>query len=295
MKENNYLCVMKQPQNIVDRIQYASAKELGGILEEYNRKAYQDNDWNPISVKASYSSILSTIDDVGACSYASVANEIFTSFEGDESKFEQNFGFPMYDKDTGKPNYSLLLADLYLNVNQQSNGGSLVKVDPNTGQITLNQEAFNTKIDPLGRRLLNAENQAYLSNSGGKNVIAINNYLKTRGANFTTQVVSGVDNHSQVSFRSLEPVINGGLDRGYNYSLGIYSRGDEIRLISVDGRGTVSTKTWGEGGGHSVYVTGISEQGIVVSSWGGKYVIPFEDLSQSNARWILTKDKVNVQ
>ena len=61
-EENNYLCVIKQPQNIVDRIQYASAKELGGILEEYNRKAYQDNDWNPISVKASYSSILSTID-----------------------------------------------------------------------------------------------------------------------------------------------------------------------------------------------------------------------------------------
>lgn len=54
---------MEQENTLIKRIQYASARELGGILEDYNRTTFQEYDWNIVSVKASYSSIISRIDD----------------------------------------------------------------------------------------------------------------------------------------------------------------------------------------------------------------------------------------
>ena len=54
---------MEQENTLIKRIQYASARELGGILEDYNRAAFQEYEWNAISVRASYSSIITRIED----------------------------------------------------------------------------------------------------------------------------------------------------------------------------------------------------------------------------------------
>ena len=54
---------MEQARNIVNQIQYASAKELGHLLEGFNREAFQEYDWNSVSVKASYSDIIPLIED----------------------------------------------------------------------------------------------------------------------------------------------------------------------------------------------------------------------------------------
>ena len=61
MLKNAYNCVMKQAKIITKRIQYASAGELGQILEAVNRQAFQENDWNVYSVKAAYSDVISRI------------------------------------------------------------------------------------------------------------------------------------------------------------------------------------------------------------------------------------------
>ncbi len=39
-----------------------------------------------------------------------------------------------------------------------------------------------------------------------------------------------------------------------------------------------STRTWGEGGGHAVFITGRNIQGFTVSSWEKEYLIPYSDL-----------------
>jgi hypothetical protein len=238
---------------------------------------------------------LSTVDDVGACSYASVANEIFSTFNGDEELFKQKMGFSMYNEKTGKPNYELLLADMYFNVNKVDNGGYFVKFDPATGKHYLNQGALSSQIDPLGRKLLNADSQRYLSGSKGKNLDAINSYLKTKGCTFESETVSTYRDHPVLNYSDMKQRINGDMQNGYVYSLGIYSVGDEIRMISTDGKtSSCSTKNWGEGGGHSVFITDVTQEGLIISSWGNKYVIPFSDLSQSNSLWTLTRDKVNI-
>ena len=49
-------------KSIVYQILVASPKELGVLVDEVNREVYADNDYNPISMKASYSTLLEWID-----------------------------------------------------------------------------------------------------------------------------------------------------------------------------------------------------------------------------------------
>lgn len=49
-------------KSIVYHILVASPKELGVLVDEVNKEVYADNDYNPISVKASYSTLLEWID-----------------------------------------------------------------------------------------------------------------------------------------------------------------------------------------------------------------------------------------
>ena len=49
-------------KSIVYQILVASPKELGVLVDEVNREVYADNNYNPISVKASYSTLLERID-----------------------------------------------------------------------------------------------------------------------------------------------------------------------------------------------------------------------------------------
>ena len=44
----------------------------------------------------------------------------------------------------------------------------------------------------------------------------------------------------------------------------------------------VTTKSWNEGGGHAVCVTGVLDDYFVVSSWGKRLLIPIEDFTNNN-------------
>ena len=53
---------MGRARDIVTQIMYSPAKELGPLLDSINRTAFTDNNWDAISVKASYSDILEEIN-----------------------------------------------------------------------------------------------------------------------------------------------------------------------------------------------------------------------------------------
>lgn len=65
-------------KSIVYQILVASPKELGVLVDEVNKKVYANNDYNPISVKASYSTLLEWIDSYIAENnqYLAYGNEI---------------------------------------------------------------------------------------------------------------------------------------------------------------------------------------------------------------------------
>ena len=68
---------MEQVRTLILKIELASPKELGGFVDSVNREVYSENNWNIISVKASYASLLSAIDDELANfnTYLSFGNE----------------------------------------------------------------------------------------------------------------------------------------------------------------------------------------------------------------------------
>ena len=55
-----------------------------------------------------------------------------------------------------------------------------------------------------------------------------------------------------------------------------------VKFIPLDKNRAIvkASKTeWGEGAGHEVCIIGKNKDGFIVSSWGGKYLISFDDLS----------------
>ena len=50
-----------------------------------------------------------------------------------------------------------------------------------------------------------------------------------------------------------------------------------VRFFNMDGSLNITTNTWKEGGGHSVFVTDVLDDGLEVSSWGERLFISFED------------------
>lgn len=80
------------------------------------------------------SKVLSALDSIGACTYASAANDIVGHFKDNPNFFKEIFGFPLYKKANNgnlKINAIDLLTDMYIFVNHTNNGGKLITTDIN--------------------------------------------------------------------------------------------------------------------------------------------------------------------
>ena len=281
---------------------YVQALKNHDVLPKFSKRASDEYFSFKEKVMSKYglssrdaSIIMESIDDTGACSYATVCNEIFSSFLGKEESFESKFGFSMYVETDGKRilNSKELLFDLYLNINSSGKNGLIIKTKD--GYIA-NYNSLKVNVDPLGRKMLDSDSQLYLSTSAGKNQTLINQYLNEKGISLNSNVIKQYNtslNESMMS-RLLNQVISG-LSSGKIYGLGIYSSGRPITMYSTDTNSyrSVSTTNWSEGGGHSVYITGLTEEGFVVSSWGKKYIIAYSDLV-NNGSWILLEDSFDL-
>lgn len=213
---------------------------------------------------------LNIVDSKGACSYASAANSILVSFKDNPELFKETFGYDMYTTINGKQalNSSELLLDMYTSMNNEASGGSI----------------FRT-IDGKTTIVGDASQQLYMSNFEEINEEALNKFLQSKNPNISLsgerfQVVEPVFFEDD-----LTPVINKNLinrmQNGENISLGIYatSKDHPVRFCDpISGESLVSSFDWGEGGAHSVFLTGTTDKGLLVSSWGKEYLLPYEDL-----------------
>ena len=53
---------MESIATLIRKIEIATPKELGEVMEAVNREVHSENDWNSISIKATYANLLSAID-----------------------------------------------------------------------------------------------------------------------------------------------------------------------------------------------------------------------------------------
>lgn len=233
--------------------------------------------------------ILSSINDVGACSYASLCNNIFYQFRNSPDYFEQIFGYPMFIQKNGHQvlNSAELLLDLYLFANSIENNGNLISIK----MKKVMADALSDVCDVFGRHILDARKQIYMHTLKGRSIEVIDAFLKSKDSHlqygsmqlFNNQYGSRLDyNHFMDMLAELGKYIQLGCDvsMGYFYEPGSVDANTVIHMISCAPHlyDDMSTADWDEGGGHSVAVTGYNNEGFYVSSWGRKYLIPFRDL-----------------
>lgn len=232
------------------------------------------------------SRFITGIDSVGACSYASVENELVANYIDKPKQFEIDFGFPMYKEINGKKTFNGLemIIDIYMFLNHKDNGGNLLYTSSD-GKVRLAPEAISEQLDIFGRNKFSAGKQKYLSSfNDGKNVDLINKYLKSKNKNFEykSKVIcknyNNTLNSSQLD--KIKLTLNNEISNGNILSMGIYSKGGKIVFHDLNGNHNVSTLDWNEGGGHAVFITNMVEEGFIVSSWGEKFLITFDDLSK---------------
>lgn len=252
-----------------------------------NQYSYLKSKLNNMGFSNSEASIImSSINDAGACSYASVCNNIYYLFRNSEAYFESVFGYKMY-KPNGEFNSEELLLDLYVFANLENNGGHFLKQNPFNGKCYINQQYLGDTIDVFGRQIFKSDMQEYMSDSlNGRNNEIIDKFLKSKDSklsyeskflfdNFSAKTYS--KNNRQSIISNLIDLLNSG---EYALDMNYYSNGNEITAISYDRNSYAdqSTLNWNEGGGHSVAITGVADSGFVVSSWGNKYFIPYDNL-----------------
>lgn len=231
------------------------------------------------------SKLISVLDGggYGACSYANFANIIVNDFRNTPELFEELFGFPLYKQTSNGLiviNDAELLLDLYVFMNHTNNGGSLVSTDIN-GNYIINYEAVVTDKYNSTKWSENKKQQ-YVSDGSGLNNKLINKYIQSKSKNhiyLTENIkVQGKD------INQIKNTVNELMTSGKNVSLGIYKTDKNIRFIDTNTKQVYySTFNWNEGAGHAVFVTGVTDEGFIVSSWGKELLIPFSDLNNNNS------------
>ena len=188
----------------------------------------------------------------------------------------------MYKIENGKRrlNFNELLLDLYVHANKAENGGGFILADNRLNPYLLNRNRH----DVFGRTMLDAKQQVYLSYSiDGKNESVIANFLIPKGIDWYRSFKIASNYNRIIGYNDFSNILNNvylEMSKGHSVSLDIFKGSGVINMKSTN-EGlypSVSTNTWSEGGGHSVFVTGIGSNGFYVSSWGREYLIPFADL-----------------
>ncbi len=250
--------------------------------------------------------ILSSVDDVGACSYAAKANSIFYKFSNNPKLFEKKFGFPMYKVNSNGEkilNSNELLLDMYLFVNDKSNGGNLFFKNYDNSYTFFN----DNRIDVFGRKMLDTNKQVYMSTSAGSNNDALSRYLNSKGLEWSSYNLIKNNPNNVLADNEFSAYINHiaeSINDGKAVQLNIFSHGGKIDMYSTNPNiyKSYSTKDWvrretnsvGETiekhGGHAVFITGLDNNGFFVSSWGREYKILYSDLKNGGFFNIIIDD-----
>lgn len=244
---------------------------------------------------------LNSIDSVGACTYASMSNEILAAYYDKPEAFSRDFGFPMYLDDGygGKSlNTSELLADLYLYMNTKGNTSRASILETKGDSICISQRDKDGNID--------IKQQVYLQNGRNGRESAekdISNYLKSKNKSLsysTESVISTMSNYgkknedvkvlSENELLDIKSKMINAIQNNELISLAYFDNPAadyQVNMYDVDNgyRKITDTKNWGgtegSGAGHSVYITTINDEGVYCSSWGKNMYMTWDDLKNA--------------
>lgn len=150
------------------------------------------------------------------------------------------------------------------------------------GRIKFSENAFESK--------LKFHTQEYMMSAGigQENTDQISKYLESKSNNIVgeTRYINGITNKkiNDKIMQYIKNKVTEHFENGDEVSLYIANSSSVIGFIDPNtGRVYHSTLYWKEPTGHVVKVTGMTDIGFIVSTWGKRCLVPFKDLQNSGA------------
>ena len=217
----------------------------------------------------------SIVDSIGACNYACEANVFVSYFKNNPEQFEKIFGFPLYKQNQKGELYlndAELLVDLYYWGNAKSSEAELFKIDLN-GKTIFNDEAIKYK--------QNGSIKSVHQRGGGIHQQEMNDYLKSKGANITFDVDNLYTGKIDSKTLSIDKIKSDLVDRINN--------GEQVAMVTAANKNAIiytdidTGKKYPITGGHWTKIMDYTDDGVIVSSWGKRCLVKFEDLPKIDA------------
>ncbi len=273
-----------------------------------------------LSEQETINTLLNVIDnEAGACSYADLTNVIFSTFKNNVSAFKKTFGFDMYEFENGKKtlNYRMLLMDMYIRMNSTdlsvydgAHHPRIFSIDPVTNERIINarvDENGKIKVDRFGNIEYCTDKEQVYASRGGILTSAAIKYLNDYGIEIENNAnLNYFDKDGSLDIDRLKQDLRRRILNGEHLSLTERIKtintkdknGKTIRVVdqsqknlifhNLDGERNTEILNWKEGAGHVTTIVGLTEDGVIVVSWGMKHEIKFSDLTQYNCRFTTT-------
>lgn len=227
-----------------------------------------------LSKKEAYK-FLSEIDrEIGVCDYAAILNELLVIFKHHPDR--QNFDFDLFTEKDGVKQLNAVewLTDFYTFCNSK------------------NPKIFQKKF--MGYRINGSEKNGLIY-AKIVNDVAINKYLKYHNIDINQEIKheviintkssnkNGTVNLSSFEMDYIKSQIANELKDGLILCMAVYDDVDyPIIFKSIDSNTRdVSSSNWKERSGHAIVITGLTDNGLLVSSWGKRYELLWNDLKHN--------------
>lgn len=212
-------------------------------------------------------------NNAGICTYAATANKIISYYMDKQEEFENVFGFKMYNEVNGKKilNSKELLLDMYVFANDKANYENAKLFDSSDGNLKIVSGNFKF--------------QNYIQVEFGTSYI-VQDYLDYHNANlkyvnkldyFDNEIKSNnYFNSSNLNDTDIIARIKNLQDKNCEISINFISSNNDWNWKNSESQNYVFNEN------HSVYVTGVTDDSVIVSSWGERYTIPGKEFISKN-------------
>ena len=222
-----------------------------------------------------YELLLARISNSG-CGYTAMVNAVFQEYKGKEKEFEEKFGYPMYKVDAKGNldyNYEYLIVEAFSSI-WKNKGYSVQELAADMEDVSWEDGAVSGDTGDIS------------TGTNGEIAKAFADFLKKeyglKNAECYRNIIFDEDDNSWVSdLLNINISKEIGLDKykiknSINEIKDLYNKGDGQIILAVSGydlydmEGNLDTE---DGGGHAMYITGITKDGdFIVSSWGEKFI-----------------------
>ena len=214
------------------------------------------------------------VDVESTCTYARCVNDVIFAYKDRPDLFEETFGYPLYIKNSeGKMilNYTELLTDYIVT--------SCCKTNPNN-----RIPPFISKVGD--KYVMNREGNVY----GGMQSWMNEHYFfeeKTKNSKvpISCEVDIAVPEESNITKEELKAILERIMKDGNSASIGMIPKalgqnydGDGTEAKTIPFYSQENGSVYDMGGNHWVTITEITDEGIIVDSWGEKCLVTYDDL-----------------